>query len=226
MSGQNLKKIALVSGAKIQNTLQDTTFHSTFGLIFIGEAEEIFVEEIAGNDLLFIKGCRLCPASSILLRGATGYLLDEISRSIYDAICIVKKALEGYKLVTGGGSVEISIYSSLNKLSNSIPTREQLGLLEFAEAVLIIPKMLAINSGLNQAQILSKLKILHTAFVELGKHEFKYFGVDLLGGKVQNHLINGVFEPAVSKIKSLQIATEAAITLLRIDDLITAKKKM
>jgi T-complex protein 1 subunit alpha len=138
---------------------------------------------------------------------------------------MVKRAIEGNKLITGGGSVETNICISLEKLATSIPTREQLGILEFAEALLIIPKMLSINAGLNHTDILSKIKILHNASFSEKFSDFKYFGIDLMAGKIVNHLHTGVIEPAISKIKCIQIAAEAAITLLRIDDLIVSKKK-
>ena len=222
-SNDSLKKIALVTGSKVQNTIQQTTFRLGFDSTWIGEAEELFEQEIALTNVVLIRGCRFCPASSVIIRGATGFLLEEIAQSLYDAIYMVKRAIEGNKLITGGGSVETNLCVSLEKLAGSIPTREQLGILEFAEALLVIPKMLSINAGLNHTEILSKIKILHSASHNLNFLQFKYFGIDLLAGKIVNHLHTGVIEPAISKIKCIQIATEAAITLLRIDDLILSK---
>nr|UXY87619.1 T-complex protein 1 alpha SU [Cryptomonas curvata] len=220
-----LKKIALVTGSRVLSTLQQTNFQTRLGSSWVGEAEEFFEQEIATTNIILIRGCRFCSASSIILRGATGFLLEEIAQSLYDAIFIVKRSIEGNKLVTGGGSIETNICVSLEKLANSIPTREQLGILEFAEALLVIPKMLSINAGLNHTEILSKIKILHKASFCENFSEFKYFGIDLIAGKIVNHLYTGVIEPAISKIKCIQIATEAAITLLRIDDLIISNQK-
>nr|UXY87132.1 T-complex protein 1 alpha SU [Cryptomonas sp.] len=224
-SDENLKKIAMVTGSKVQNSLQQTSFQDTIDPIWIGEAEEVFEQEIATMEFILIRGCKFCPAASIMLRGATKYLLDEVAQSLYDAIYILKKAIEGNKLVTGGGAIETSICVSLEKLANCIPTKEQVGILEFAEAVLIIPKILANNAGLNHTEILSKIKILHNASWNKDYADFRFFGINLLTGKIQNQLQSGIVEPAISKIKCLQIATEAAITLLRIDDLIISKKK-
>ena len=220
-----LKKVALITGSKVQNTLQHTNFSTSIDYTWFGEAEEFFEQEIAATNIILIRGCRFCTGSSIILRGATGFLLEEIAQSLYDAIYMIKRAIEGNKLITGGGSVETNICISLEKLASSIPTREQIGILEFAEALLIIPKMLSINAGLNHTEILSKIKILHLASINPKFTQFKYFGIDLMSGKIINHLQSGVIEPAISKIKCIQIATEAAITLLRIDDLILSHKK-
>jgi T-complex protein 1 subunit alpha len=220
-----LKKIAMVTGSKIQNTLQKFENQYNFDPIWIGEAEELFEQEIASKNLILIRGCRFCISSSILLRGATEYLLDEIAQSLYDAMCMVKRTIEGNKLITGGGSAETNICMSLQKLADTIPTREQLGILEFAEAILVIPKTLCINAGLNHSEILSKVKIIHAASLKKKYFQLRHYGIDLLTGKIVNHLNTGVIEPAISKIKCIQIATEAAITLLRIDDLILSKNK-
>ena len=92
---------------------------------------------------------------------------------------------------------------------------------EFAEALLVIPKTLAINAAQDAIDLVSKLRAYHnTSQIKKEKDDFKWMGLDLINGVVRNNLEAGVVEPAISKVKSMRFATEAAITILRIDDLI------
>mmetsp|Transcript_79899 Transcript_79899/g.120076 ORF Transcript_79899/g.120076 Transcript_79899/m.120076 type:complete len:535 (-) Transcript_79899:1634-3238(-) len=220
-----MKKIAMATGAKIQNNLNHTNEIYQFDPLFLGEAEEIFDQEISKNEILVIRGCRFCPGGTILLRGTTENLLDEISQSLFDALCMVKKTIEGRKIVAGGGAVETSLSVLLENLGSSIDKQEQIPILEFGEALMMIPKTLAQNSGLNSSEVLAKLRILHRASKTEKFKKYKYFGLDLGSGKIRNNIVSGIIEPVLNKIKCIQIATEAAITILRIDDFIFLKKK-
>jgi T-complex protein 1 subunit alpha len=98
-------------------------------------------------------------------------------------------------------------------------SREQLAVAEFAEALLVIPRTLSVNAAQDAIDLTAKLRAYHhTSQTEQGKEDFKYYGLDLTNGEVRNNLLAGVVEPAISKIKSLRFATEAAVSILRIDD--------
>ena len=117
----------------------------------------------------------------------------------------------------------LSIY--LDDFSRTLGTREQLAIAEFSEALQIIPKTLAMNAAKDATDLIAKLRVFHNAAqraapTDLEKREFMHTGLDLMNGKVRNNLKAGVLEPAMSKVKSLKFATEAAITILRIDDMI------
>jgi T-complex protein 1 subunit alpha len=99
--------------------------------------------------------------------------------------------------------------------------REQLAIAEFSKALLVIPKTLAVNAAQDSADLVAKLRAYHNTSQTKPDHaDYKDFGLDLTNGVVRNNRKAGVFEPAISKVKSLKFATEAAITILRIDDLI------
>lgn len=162
-------------------------------------------------------------AQTIILRGANQFMLDEVERSIHDALCAVKRVLESNSLVVGGGCVEVSTSIYLEHFARSLGSREQLAISEFAEALNVIPKQLAINAAKDATELLTKLRFIHDKAQKSEGEEaqkLKNTGLDLLNGKIRNNYQSGVFEPAMSKIKSLKFATEAAITILRIDDLI------
>mmetsp|Transcript_33809 Transcript_33809/g.67645 ORF Transcript_33809/g.67645 Transcript_33809/m.67645 type:complete len:507 (-) Transcript_33809:1530-3050(-) len=220
-----MKKIAMATGAKIRNKIDFKKENFFFNSLFLGEAEEIFDQEISKKEILVIRGCRFCPGGTILLRGTTENLLDEISQSLIDSLCMVKKTLEGKKIVAGGGSVETALSVSLENLGSSINKQEQLPILEFGEALMTIPKILVQNSGLNVSEVIAKLRTLHRASKNPILKKYKHFGLDLGRKKIRNNILSGIIEPVFNKIKCLQIATEAAITILRIDDFIFLKKE-
>ena len=162
---------------------------------------------------------------TIIVRGANEFFLDEIERSIHDSLCVVKRVLESNSLVAGGGSVEVALSIYLDDFARTLSTREQLAIAEFSEALLIIPKTLAMNAAKDATDLLSKLRVLHNAAQKAPEDDEKkrnliYSGLDLINGKVRDNLKAGVLEPTMSKVKSLKFATEASITILRIDDMI------
>lgn len=128
-------------------------------------------------------------------------------------------------MVPGGGACEVALSIHLENYAARFGSKEQIAISEFSEALNIIPKTLATNAAKDATELISKLRVLHAASQEEGqtdekKLELKYCGLDLVNGKPKNNLKAGVLEPMVSKIKSIRFATEAAITILRIDDMI------
>jgi len=155
-------------------------------------------------------------------------MLDEVERSVHDALCAVKRVLESNSLVVGGGCVEVSTSIYLDYYARTLGSREQLAISEFAESLNVIPKTLAINAAKDATELLTKLRFVHDKAQKSEGEEalkYKHTGLDLVNGKIRNNFTAGVFEPAISKIKSLKFATEAAITILRIDDLIRLEPK-
>ena len=154
--------------------------------------------------------------------------MDEIERSLHDSLCVIKRVLESNQVVAGGGAVEVGLSIYLDDFARTLGSREQLAIAEFSEALLIIPKTLAMNAAKDATDLLAKLRVFHSASQKSEdetKKELKHSGLDLVNGKVRNNLKAGVLEPAMSKIKSLKFATEAAITILRIDDMIRLAPK-
>jgi T-complex protein 1 subunit alpha len=157
----------------------------------------------------------------VLLRGANDHMLDEMDRSLHDAFCIVKRVLESGRVVPGGGAVEAALSVSLENFATTLGSREQLAIAEFADALLVIPKTLAVNAAKDATELVAKLRAYHyTAQTKPDKAHLARSGLDLEAGVVRNNVDAGVLEPALAKLKIIQFATEAAITILRIDDLI------
>merc|ERR1712054_391669 len=193
---------------------------------FLGSADEVVEERISDDDIIMIKGGKVGKAVTIMLRGANDFMLDEMDRSVHDALCVIKRVLESGKIVPGGGSVEAALSIYLESFATTLGSREQLAIAEFAEALLVIPKTLSVNATKDATELVAKLRAYHhTAQTKPAKKHLAGFGLDLGNGVVRNNLECGVLEPALSKIKSIQFATEAAITIMRIDDLIKLDKE-
>jgi len=221
----DLARIAKLTGATVISTMATPEGEEVFESSFLGECEEGYEEAVGDNDFIFFKGCKKANACSLILRGANEYMIDEVERSIHDSICVCKRTLESGKVVPGGGACEIALSIHLEEYAKSFGSKEQAAISEFSEALNIIPKTLATNAAKDATELVSKLRALHSASQEEGqtdekKIELKYCGLDLVNGKPKNNLKAGVLEPMVSKIKSIRFATEAAITILRIDDMI------
>eukprot|EP00695_Tsukubamonas_globosa_P000526 TRINITY_DN1429_c0_g1_i1.p1 TRINITY_DN1429_c0_g1~~TRINITY_DN1429_c0_g1_i1.p1 ORF type:complete len:180 (-),score=86.83 TRINITY_DN1429_c0_g1_i1:26-565(-) len=173
-----------------------------------------------------IKGCKTSKAASIVLRGPNEFFLDEVERAVHDSLCVVKRTLESNAVVPGGGAVEAALSIYLENFATTLASREQLAIAEFAQALLVIPKQLAVNAACDATELVSTLRAHHyKAQTDETKKAFSNHGLDLVKGVVRNNLEHGVLEPALSKTKSIQFATEAAITILRIDDMIKINPK-
>ena len=188
-------------------------------------------DEEDDDDAVFAEG----GGATLLLRGANDYLLDEAERAAHDAMCVVRRVLESGSVVPGGGAAEAAISVFLERGAPSLAPREQLAVAEASEAVLAVPRALASNAARDGADLVSKLRAYHfraqkaaeekKAGKEVGEEGEKDLllgrcGLDLERGLVRDSVAAGVLEPAGGKISALRFAAEAAITILRIDDLI------
>ncbi|BFZ20946.1 hypothetical protein BsWGS_23985 [Bradybaena similaris] len=217
----DLKRIAKATGATFLMTLANMEGDESFEPLYLGHADEVAQERVCDDELIIIKGTKACTASSIILRGANDFMVDEMERSVHDALSVVKRVLESKKVVAGGGAVEAALSIYLENFATSLASREQLAIAEFAQSLLVIPKQLAINAAQDSTDLVAKLRAFHNTSQTRAEHnDLRWVGLDLYEGVVRDNKKAGVLEPAISKIKSLKFATEAAITILRIDDMI------
>jgi T-complex protein 1 subunit alpha len=221
---EDLKRLAKATGGRVVTTMADMEGNEAFDADCLGACDSVREVRIGDGEMLYVYGCKGHGASTIVLRGANEYMLDEMDRALHDSLCVVKRMLESNTLVPGGGAAEAALSVYLDDYAHTIESREQLVIQEYADALLVIPKTLAVNAAKDASELVAKLRSVHAK----GQHssddadaELKFMGLDLIEGTIRNNLDAGVVEPAISKIKSLRFATEAAITILRIDDRIT-----
>jgi len=231
-----LRRIAKLTGGKFLISLADDDANETVPKDAIGSADIVEECRVGDRDLLFIKGCSSTKAQTIILRGSHWYMTEELERSLHDALCVIKRVLESGRVVPGGGAVEAALSVYLEKYAEQVASREQLAIAEFAQALLVIPKTLAINGGYDAADLVSKLRGYHAqSQMEIPADtspedaqkltQRKWQGLDLTTGSIKDRIKAGVLEPAMSKIKSFKFATEAAVTILRIDDSIKIARR-
>ena len=181
----------------------------------LGQAE--LVEEMEGVDLVRISGCRNPRAVTILVRGSTQVLIDEMERAVYDGVRVVMDAIEDQKYVVGGGSVETEVMLRVKEYAASVGGRVQLAIEAFADAFESIPRTLAENSGFNPIDKLVELKAAHAK----GK---KRAGLNVYTGKIVDMYEENVFEPMRVKVQAIQSGAEAASLLIRVDDMMITQR--
>ncbi len=204
----DMDALARATGASVVTNLNEL---SRQDLGFAGIVEE---KKIAGDEMIFIERCKSPKAVTILIRGGTEHVVDEVERAMEDAIKGIAAALELGKIVPGGGAPEIEVARGLKKYAESFKGREQLAVNAFAEAIEIVPRSLAENAGLDPIDKLANLRSQHESD--------KNAGLDVFTGRVQDMLKLGVIEPLKIKLQAVKSASEAAEMILRIDDIISA----
>ncbi|MEE9115699.1 MAG: thermosome subunit beta, partial [Thermoplasmata archaeon] len=182
----------------------------------LGAAESVKQEKIGDDDMTFVTGCKSPKAVSILIRGGTEHVVDELDRSLEDAISVVAVAIEDERVITGGGSAASEIALRLREYASSVGGREQIAIDAFAEAMEVIPRTLAENAGLDPIDTLIDLRKAH-------KKGRKHAGINVISGGLLDMKRNNVIEPIRVGRQAIESATDAAVMILRIDDVIASK---
>jgi len=216
ISKSDMELLSKATGAKIVSNINELSPQD------LGKAK--LVKDVRENEegMIYVTGCENPKAITILVRGGTSHVIDELERAIKDGIGDVAVALEKGFIVSGGGAFEMELAKRLREFSQSIKGREQLAVNSFAESLEVIPRTLAENAGLDPIDILTELKMRHD------KREINA-GLDLTvdigkGGEICDTLKKGIIEPLEIKNQALKSASEVAIMILRIDDVIASGK--
>ena len=209
VSRSDMEKISKATGGKIVSNLNELSN------LELGKAE--LVEEIKHGQETFtyVRGCSNPKALTILIKGGTGHVIDEIERAIKDGLGDVICSLKSGLVVPGGGAIEIELAKRLREFSHGLSGREQLAVEEFASALEFIPTTLAENAGLDPIEVLTELKSKHDS----GERNA---GINLFTNKVENVLQSKIIEPLKIKTQAISSATDVATMILRIDDVIAS----
>ena len=212
VSESDMKKIAKATGANIVNNLKDL---SKDDLGFAGTVEE---KKVGDDEFTYIMDCKNPKAVTLLIRGGTEHVTNEIERAVTDAVGDVIAALKTGLVVGGAGAPEIELSMALKKYADSLSGREQLAVEAFANAMEVIPRTLVENAGLDPIDTMTDLKAAHTK-------KQKWAGIDVFTGKVMDAWKRGVIEPLKIKTQAVSSAAEVAVMILRIDDVIASSGK-
>ncbi|MGC9146751.1 MAG: thermosome subunit alpha [Infirmifilum sp.] len=206
----DMEKLARATGAKILTRVEDISPEA------LGTARLVEERKVADEKMVFVEGCPNPKSVTILVRGGAEHIVDEAERAIHDALSVVRNVIEDPKIVAGGGAVEIELAMKLREFANTLPSKEKLAVEKYAEALENIVAILAQNAGAEPIDVLTELKRLHAR----GE---KWAGINAYTGKVEDAYKAGILEPAIVKKQVLKSATEAAIMIMRIDDIIAAQ---
>jgi len=182
----------------------------------LGHAAKVEERKIGESDMTFITGCPEAKSVSVLLRGGTEHVVDEIRRAFDDAVGVVSVAWEDGAVLTGGGSVLAALSRDLRTYAETVGGREQMAIEAFASALEIIPRTLAENAGLDPVTTLIELRKAHA-------DGHSHAGINVYEGGVVDMKEANVVEPMRVVEQAIQSATETAIMILRIDDVISSK---
>ena len=206
----DMENLSRATGGKIISNLNELTENE------LGNAN--IVEEVRKRDegMTYVKGCKNPKALTILLHGVSEHVIDEMERAIKDGLGDVAAVIKNKKIVAGAGAVEIELSKRLRQFATSLQGREQLAVQEFANALEFIPSTLSENAGLDPIDIITELKARHD-------NNEKYAGINIFTNKVEDSLRAGIIEPMKIKTQAINSATEVAIMILRIDDVLASK---
>ncbi len=210
---EELKMLALATGARIVGDVMQVT-EKDLGSAGLVEERKI------GKDkqMIFVEDCPNAKAVSIILHGVSEQFLEEMERALDDALNVVLDVIKSGKIVAGGGAPEIRVAERIRQYASTLSGREQLAIRAFADAIEAIPSTLAENAGFDPVDTLAGLRSKYG-------QGLKNYGINIETGEPEDMLSLGVVEPLKVKTQAIKSATEAATMVLRVDDVIAAKRE-
>ncbi len=203
----DMTKLAKATSGRISTNLDDISAND------LGSAEIVHQKKVESDKWVFIEGCKNPRSVTVLIRGGSQRVVDEVDRSLHDALMVVKDVVEKPSIVAGGGSPEAYLSTELNEWSGSYDGREQLAMKQYAEALETIPLTIAENAGMDPIDTIIALRANQSS----GKQTM---GINAKEGKIGNMFSLDIVEPLAVKEQIIKSATEAACMILRIDDVI------
>ena len=202
-------KLGKATGGRVSANLEDLTEKD------LGAANLVHQKKVESDKWVFIEGCRNPQSVTLLIRGGSQRVIDEVDRSIHDSLMVVKDVIEKPEIVAGGGAPESYAASLLKDWADNFDGREQLAIKKYAEALEIIPLTISENAGMDPIDTMAKLRAKQSQ----GR---KWTGIDAKNTRIADMLSIDVVEPIAVKEQIIKSATEAACMILRIDDVIAS----
>src|SRR5438876_1327978 len=211
VSSGDMEKLAKATGGSVIGTLKDLSKEA------LGQAKLVEEVKVGEDKLVYVRDCKNPKAVTIMIRGGSEHVVDEAERSLHDAICVVRNAVEDGKILAGGGAPESELCKRLKDYAVKVGGREQLAVRAFAEAFEAIPVAIAQNAGIDPIDIMVELRAKHNNLQNL------WYGVNVPTGKTADMWKLKVVEPLRVKKQVIKSAVEAVTMLLRVDDVIASK---
>ena len=206
----DMEKLSKATGASIITDLKNL---SSKDLGMAGLVEEV---KVGDEGMTYIRDCRNPRSVTVLIRGGTEHVVDEVKRALEDALGDVAAALRLQFVVAGAGASEVELARHLRQYADSLSGRVQLAVRSFADAMEVVPRTLAENAGLDPIDVITDLKAAHDK-------DRRWAGINVFTGKVMDAWKQGVMEPLKIKTQAVSSAAEVAVMILRIDDVILSE---
>ncbi len=203
----DMTKLAKATGGRVSTNIDDLTSND------LGFANLVCQKKIESDKWVFIEGCKNPQSVTVLIRGGSQRVVDEVDRSIHDALMVVKDVIENPAIVAGGGAPEAYVATQLKEWADTFNGREQLAIKKYAEALETIPLTIAENAGMDPIDTMANLRAKQSQ----GR---KWTGIDAKNTKIADMLVQNIVEPVMVKEQIIKSATETATMILRIDDVI------
>jgi len=211
MKKSDIENLARATGATIINSIDVITPGD------LGTAGLVEEKKLSGHEMIYVSECKNPKSVSIIIRGGSEHVIDELERGMHDALMVVSDVVKDKKIVAGGGAPETELSLQLRRYASTVGGRIQLAIEAFASALEIIPRSIAENAGLDPIDMIVAIRAAH----EAGN---RTFGLDVYEGKPVDMLKAGVVDPLRVKTQAIMSAAEAAVMILRIDDVIASSK--
>ncbi len=208
----DMEKLARATGGTVVTNIEDLSEND------LGKAGLVEERKVSGSEMTFIEDCENPKAVSVLVRGGTEHIVDEAERSLQDAINVVISSIKSGKALAGGGASEIELAMKVSDYADTIGGKEALAVRSFADAMEALPRALAENAGFDPIDTIVELRSNH-------EEDDVSYGLDAYSGEVQDMLEDGVVEPLPVKAQAVSSGSEAAVMIIRIDDVIASEKK-
>ena len=200
-------KLSKATDGRVISNLDDLTEKD------LGSADLAHQKKVESDKWVFIEGCKHPQSVTLLIRGGTQRVIDEVDRSIHDSLMVVKDVIEKPEIVAGGGAPESFAAAQLKDWADNFDGREQLAIKKYAEALEVIPLTISENAGMDPIDTMATLRSKQSQ----GQ---KWTGIDAKNTKIADMMAINVVEPIAVKEQIIKSATEAACMILRIDDVI------
>ena len=204
----DMTKLAKATGGRVSSNIEDLSAKD------LGAADVAQQRKVESDKWVFIEGCKDAKSVSMLIRGGSQRVVDEVDRSMHDALMVTKDVIENPSVVAGGGAPEAYAAAQLKTWADSFDGREQLAIKKFAEALEVIPLTISENAGMDPIDTMATLR------ARQGQGN-KWTGIDARNTEIADMLEKDIIEPVAVKEQIIKSATEAACMILRIDDVIS-----
>ena len=211
VSSNDMEKLAKATGGSVVGTTKDLSKTA------LGQAKLVEEMRIGDDKLVYVREGKNPKAVTIMIRGGSEHVVDEAERSLHDALCVVRNAVEDGKILAGGGAPEAELAQRLKDYAVKVGGREQLAVTAFAEALEAVPVAIAQNAGFDPIDVMVELRAKHNTAANL------WYGVNVSTGKASDMWKMNVIEPLRVKTQVIKSAIEAVTMLLRVDDVIASK---